>query len=60
VECDGFALQRIRLKVGTSAPAPLRIVMEIAELKETLTVDKSDHQVSTEPGENMDVISPRP
>jgi len=41
---------------GNVAPAPLRIVMEIAELKETLTVDKSDHQVSTEPGENMDVI----
>ena len=56
VECTGFVTQRTGLNLGRSTPAPLRIVMSIAELKESLTVDASDQRLDTASAANADTI----
>lgn len=56
VESEGFATQRKRLNIATSAPAAMRIVLAIAEQKETVTVGEPEAQVSTDAGANVDVI----
>jgi hypothetical protein len=55
-ESSGFALNRTRLNVGARSPSHLRIVMAIAEVTETLNVEGSREQVSTDAGENVDAI----
>ncbi|MCI0485740.1 MAG: carboxypeptidase regulatory-like domain-containing protein [Blastocatellia bacterium] len=52
---EGFKPSITRLKVGAKSPAPLRIILPIADLREEMAVDRSN-QTSTNPDENLDVI----
>ncbi len=54
VQHAGFKLYKTRLKVGHRARAPLRIVLDIAELKETVTVDSSERRVNIDIAGNVD------
>src|SRR5260370_5537613 len=56
LEYPGFATQQIRLNVETRALSPLRIVLAIAELQETLKVECPEGRVSTEVSDNVDAI----
>jgi outer membrane receptor protein involved in Fe transport len=56
VQKEGFKPSLTQLTVGTTVPAPLQIVLPIAELRaDTAVVDQSN-QVSTNPDENLNVI----
>ncbi len=54
VQHTGFKLYKTRLKVGHRDRAPLRIVLDIAELKETVTVDSSERRVNIDIAGNVD------
>jgi len=56
VEKEGFNVLRRRVKVRTSPPAALRMVLPIATVREEITVRTPEGQLSAEPGENADVI----
>jgi len=56
VEYPGFKTQQTRLNVGKRAPSAVRVVLAIADLQESVNVDSGDGRVSTEPGENIDVV----
>lgn len=55
VERDGFQPFQTRVKAAAK-PSPLRIVLRIATLKQAVVVRNPVAEVTTEPGENMDVI----
>lgn len=55
VEREGFKPFRSRVKAAVKF-TPLKVVMAIAELRQTVTVGNPDKAVSTEAGENMDVV----
>jgi len=54
VEKEGFNVLRRVVKIRTSPPAALRIVLPIATVREEITVRTPEGQPSTEPGENAD------
>ncbi len=56
IERPGFKPIHRRMSIGTRAGAPLRFRLEVAELRQQVTVTTSDTAVSTEAGENMDVV----
>src|SRR4029079_6845487 len=56
VKKDGFKPALIQLSVGPRSPAPLRVVLAIADLHEEITVDNQTGQVNTNPAENVDVV----
>ena len=53
---DGFKPFITRLRVGPRAPAPLKIVLAIADVRQEITVDAAAAQVSTDPTDNLDVV----
>jgi hypothetical protein len=55
VEHPGFKVASRRFKLGGSPPR-LRIVLEIADLRQQLTVANPDARLSTDPAGNMDVV----
>jgi outer membrane receptor protein involved in Fe transport len=52
----GFKSQRIRLNVGARAAGPVRIILPIADLEESVRVESPEGRVSAEASENLDVI----
>ena len=56
VEYPGFKTQRARLNVGTRGASPVRMVLEIADREDSLTVDSGEGRVSVAPSENLDVV----
>lgn len=54
---EAFKPAVIQLSVGPRPPAPLRIVLEIADLRDEITVNNQSGQVNTNPAENLDVIN---
>ena len=55
VQKQGFRPSKIQLTVGPRPPAPLRIVLAIAELREEMSVGERPNQVSGNPGDNLNV-----
>jgi hypothetical protein len=55
VEREGFAPLQTRVKAAAK-PSPLRIVLRIATLRQEMMVRNPLAEVTTEPGENMDVV----
>jgi outer membrane receptor protein involved in Fe transport len=53
---NSFKPTVIPLAVGVHPPAPLRIVLEIADLQEEVVVDDRSDKVNTDPSENLDVV----
>src|SRR5262249_8001466 len=54
LEHPGFKTYKSRLKVSRRTLTPLRIVLDIAELKETITVDSSERGVKIDIAGNAD------
>src|SRR5262249_21900824 len=46
----------VQLSIGSRPPAPLQIVLEIADLHDEVTVNNQSGQVNINPSENLDVI----
>ncbi len=56
VQKEGFKPAVMQLSVGPRSPAPLRVVLAIADLHDEVTVNNQSGQVNTNPSENLDVI----
>jgi hypothetical protein len=56
VQQDGFKVSRSRLRVGPGAPAPLRIILSIADLYQEITVTNRQGHINSEADENADVV----
>lgn len=54
---EGFKSITEPLTIGARQPAPLRIVLAVADVQQELTVSENTTQVSTEAGNNQDVAS---
>jgi hypothetical protein len=54
---DGFRSSITRVRVGARPPAPLKIVLVVAELKQDVTVDSRTEQVSTDTSDNLNAIA---
>jgi outer membrane receptor protein involved in Fe transport len=52
----GFKTQQIRVRAGSRSPGHLRVVLAIADVRETLKVESSGERVSAESSENVDVL----
>ena len=57
VHSDGFASQTVRVRIEDRSPAPLHIQLEVAEGRQEVTVSALAAQVSTDPADNLDVVS---
>ncbi|HYM11530.1 MAG TPA: TonB-dependent receptor [Bryobacterales bacterium] len=56
-ESDGFVRRAVRLAIRDRSPAPLRIELKLAGVRQEVTVRGSADQVSTEPADNLDVVT---
>jgi len=56
VEHPGFKVASRRFRVGSSAPR-LRIVLEIADLRQEVTVGNTEARLSTETADNLNVVT---
>src|SRR5262249_51961714 len=56
VRKNSFKPAVIQLTVGARAPTPLRITLEIPDLREEVAVGDRSEQVNSNPSENLDVI----
>ncbi len=57
VQATGFAATMVQVKVSNRAPAPLRIRLELADIRQEITVTGSAAEVSTDSSQNMDVVT---
>src|SRR5262249_6022375 len=53
----GFKAGVVRVRVGTRSPAPLKIVLGIANLKEAVTVGTGAGELSTAASNNLSAVS---
>jgi len=56
IQKNSFKPAVIQLTIGARAPAPLRVTLMIAELREEIAVEDRAGQVNTDPSENLDVV----
>jgi len=54
---EGFKLAISRIKVGSRAPAPVTIVLQLAAISQEVTVSGEVTQVSIDPAENQSAVS---
>lgn len=54
---EGFKPTTARVTIGNRPPAPLRIVLPVADLRQEISVPDADTQVNTDAGGNQDVVS---
>ena len=57
IQKSAFKSVVIQLTIGARTPAPLRVVLSVADLREEVVVEDSSGQVNTDPSENLDVVS---
>ncbi len=57
VEREGFRPTTVRLAIGNRTPAPLRIVLPVADMKQEIDVSDVNMQVNTDASGNLDVVS---
>ena len=57
VQHEGFKLATLRIKVGSRAPAPVTIVLQLAGIRQQMTVSGELTQVSIDPAENRSAVS---
>jgi hypothetical protein len=56
IQKNAFKPAVIQLTIGARAPAPLRVVLSVADLREEVAVEDRSGHVNTDPSENLDVI----
>ena len=57
IEQQGFKPSVSRVRVGTQAPRPLRVVLALADVQQQVTVNAELTQVSTNTADNLDTVS---
>jgi hypothetical protein len=57
VEHEGFKPYTSRIKVGSLPPAPLNVVLTLADVRQEVTVGGEQSKVSTNPSENSDTVT---
>lgn len=57
VQGEGFAAASVSLTIAGRSPAPLRIALKLAGVRQEVTVNETAAQVSTDSSENLDVIT---
>jgi hypothetical protein len=57
VTYEGFEPGTVRLTVGTRVPPPIRIVLQIAGLKQEITISNQTSEVSARAAANSDAVS---
>src|SRR5712692_5754189 len=57
VEKEGFKVNSSRMKIGSRAPAPVRIVLSIADVRQEVTVSTQASRVSTDSTDNLDTVT---
>jgi Carboxypeptidase regulatory-like domain/TonB dependent receptor-like, beta-barrel len=56
IQKSAFKSAVIQLTIGARPPAPLRVVLLVADLREEVAVEDRSGQVNTDPSENLDVV----
>jgi Carboxypeptidase regulatory-like domain len=56
IQKNAFKPAVIQLTIGAHAPAPLRVVLSVADLREEVAVEDQSGHVNTDPSENLDVV----
>jgi len=56
VEHAGFLVSKTRVDIGTRPPAPLRIRLRIAALREEITVQDPSFQINSATSDNLNVV----
>ncbi len=56
IQKNAFKPAVIQLTIGARAPAPLRVVLSVADLREEVAVEDRSGHVNTDPSENLDVV----
>jgi len=54
---EGFSPTTLRVTIGNRAPAPLRIVLPVAQVQQEISVTGANTQVNIEAEGNLDVVS---
>jgi outer membrane receptor protein involved in Fe transport len=54
---EGFKPATARVTIGNRAPAPVRIILPVADLQQEVSVSASDTQINTDAGGNLDVVA---
>lgn len=54
---EGFKPTTARAVIGNRPPAPLRIVLPVADLEQEIVISDANTQVNTDTGGNLDVVS---
>jgi Carboxypeptidase regulatory-like domain len=54
---DGFAAERIPVTIEARSPAPLRITLKLAGIRQEITVSEAAARVSTDSSDNLDVVT---
>jgi len=54
---EGFTPTAARVTIGNQPPAPLRIILSVADLQQEVSISAADTQVNTDAGGNLDVVS---
>jgi hypothetical protein len=57
VQNEGFAPENIPVRISDRSPAPLRIVLKLAGVRQEVTVTDSTNQVSTNGSDNLDTVT---
>src|SRR5262245_20263692 len=56
IQKNAFKPAVIQLTIGVHAPAPLRVVLSVADLREEVAVEDRSGRVNIDPSENLDVV----
>src|SRR5262244_1442754 len=56
IQKNAFKPAVIQLTVGARAPAPLRVMLSVADLREEVAVEDRSGYVNTDPSDNLDVV----
>ncbi len=57
VQYEGFKTSISRIRVGSRAPAPVKIALQLANLKQQVTVSAEATEVSTDSAQNQSAVS---
>jgi hypothetical protein len=57
VQHEGFKPATVRLRIGSRAPAPLKIALAIADMRQEVTVGGQAVRVNTNTSDNLDVVT---
>jgi hypothetical protein len=57
VQGEGFASEKVPVKISNRSPAPLRITLKLADMRQQVTVSDSANQVSVNAPDNLDTVT---